>query len=104
MASQVATLREFRDRYLLTCGMGRALVAFYYRWSPPVADTIAASEPLRWMVRCALWPVVLTANLFVFSPVAGGLFLAFCALGMGVSARKLRRRLRRRRIAKAAAA
>jgi hypothetical protein len=104
MASQVATLREFRDRYLLTCGIGRAFVAFYYRWSPPVADAIATSEPLRWMVRCALWPVVLAANLFVFSPVAGSLFVASCALGMVVGARKLRRRLRRRRKAKAARA
>ena len=104
MASQVATLREFRDRYLLTCGAGRAFVAFYYRWSPPAADVIAASEPLRAMVRCALVPAVLTADLFVFSPVAGSLFAAFCALGLGVGLKRLRSPLRRRRQARVAAA
>jgi len=104
MASQVNTLREFRDRYLLRCGVGRAFVAFYYRWSPPVADVIATSEPLRWMVRGALWPVVLTANLFVFSPVAGGLFAASCGLCLVIGARKLRRHLRLRREPKVATA
>jgi hypothetical protein len=101
MASQVSTLREFRDRYLLRCGVGRAFVAFYYRWSPPVADVIAASETLRGMARVALWPAVLTANLFVLSPVAGSLLVASCAVGMVVGARKLRRQLRRRQKARA---
>ena len=97
-------LREFRDHCLLRCGVGRVFVALYYRWSPPVADFIAASEPLRWAARCALWPVVLTASLYVFSPVAGSLVVASCALGMVVGARQLRRHLRRRREAQAAAA
>ena len=96
MASQVNILREFRDRYLLRCGVGRALVASYYRWSPPVAEAIAGSEALRGMTRCALWPVVLMANLFVLSPVAGSLFAAFCAVGIAVGVRKLRRGRRRK--------
>ena len=92
MAAEVDTLREFRDRYLLRCGLGRAFVAFYYRWSPPVADAIATSETLRGMARFTLWPVVLVANLFVLSPVAGSLFAASCAVGMVAGVRKLRRR------------
>jgi hypothetical protein len=47
------TLRQFRDRWLLTNAPGRAFVSFYYRTSPPVADTIAANDGLRLLVRAA---------------------------------------------------
>ena len=64
----------------------------------------AMREPLRWMLRCALWPVVLTASLFVLSPIAGSFLAASCALGLVVGVRKLRRHARRRREAMAATA
>ncbi|MEW6281732.1 MAG: CFI-box-CTERM domain-containing protein [Candidatus Eremiobacterota bacterium] len=54
----VVTLRRFRDRWLLPCAPGRALVAAYYRWSPPVADAIASSSALRLATVAALTPVV----------------------------------------------
>ncbi len=94
MASQVETLREFRDRYLLRCAPGRAFVAFYYRYGPPVAQAIATSETLRGLARFTLWPVVTIAGLFVLSPLAGSLFAASCAVGVAAAARKLRRRRR----------
>jgi hypothetical protein len=96
MASQVETLRQFRDRYLQRWSVGRAFVRLYYAWSPPAADLIASSGVLRFAARVALWPMVLTAGLFVVSPVAGSLFVASCAAGIVVGARKLRR-LRRAR-------
>ena len=34
LAPEVAMLREFRDRYLLTNGLGQAFVEWYYRVSP----------------------------------------------------------------------
>jgi YVTN family beta-propeller protein len=54
----VQILREFRDRYLLTSAMGRGLVCFYSRTSPPIGHWIGRHEPVRTAVRWALTPVV----------------------------------------------
>jgi hypothetical protein len=54
----VLTLREFRDRYLLTNGPGQAFVDWYYRVSPPAAAFIAEHESLKAAVRWGLTPVV----------------------------------------------
>ena len=58
LAPEVLTLREFRDRYLLTNGPGQAFVDWYYRVSPPVAAFIAEHESLKTAVRWGLTPVV----------------------------------------------
>jgi hypothetical protein len=58
LAKEVATLQEFRDRYLLTHLPGRLLVKTYYALSPPVADLIARHESLKAMTRGVLRPVV----------------------------------------------
>jgi hypothetical protein len=55
---EVLTLREFRDRYLLTNGPGQAFVDWYYRVSPPAAGFIAEHESLKTAVRWGLTPVV----------------------------------------------
>ncbi len=52
------SLRYFRDSYLLTNYPGRAFVAFYYKYSPPLADFIANRDWLRAIVRAVLTPIV----------------------------------------------
>jgi len=81
----VRVLRDFRDRWLLTNGPGRAFVAFYYRTSPPIAECIRRHDGVRLLTRWALTPVVFG----VAHPIAAG----FLLLGGWLSATSsLRRR------------
>jgi hypothetical protein len=78
LAKEVRTLRAFRDRYLLTSGIGRLLVKAYYQISPSVAVTIAPHETARALVRLSLLPAIWYAQLALLSP-----FLALLtAMGM----------------------
>lgn len=52
------SLRDFRDRFMMTNAPGRATVRFYYRNSPPLAEYIAERSWLRAVVRGLLTPVV----------------------------------------------
>lgn len=58
MAAAVESLRQFRDRILLTTHLGRNFVATYYRVGPRFASVIAPRAWLRKIVRIALWPLV----------------------------------------------
>ena len=73
LAPEVLTLREFRDRYLLTNAPGQAFVDWYYRVSPPAAAFIAEHESLKTAVRLALTPVVCSIKYPPLLPVAFGL-------------------------------
>ncbi len=55
----VASLRAFRDHYLLPHPLGRAAVAAYQAVSPPLARMIAPHPTLRAAARAALTPIVL---------------------------------------------
>jgi isopenicillin-N N-acyltransferase-like protein len=65
MAEEIQILREFRDEYLLTNPLGRALVDFYYKVSPPIAEFITEHPSLKPIVRAMLVPVVAMSNVFV---------------------------------------
>lgn len=60
LGKHLDSLRGFRDNVLMTNSPGRALVRFYYRHSPPIADFIAGRDGLRALVRGLLAPVVYT--------------------------------------------
>ncbi len=81
----VVTLREFRDRHLLTNPAGTWFVGQYYRHSPPVAAYIRERESLRMLVRIVLAPVVYSIEY----PLAAGLLLTLLAL---IRARRGQRR------------
>jgi hypothetical protein len=96
LAPQVNLLREFRDRYLLSSAQGRALVAWYYRTSPPIAQAVAESRLLRLGVQAALTPVLAVAATILWSPALGVALLALpFAAGACVAARLLHRPPRR---------
>jgi len=86
MDSHVASLRRFRDEVLMRFGAGQAFVAAYYRYSPPVADFIAAREPLRVLTRAALWPLVFTIE----HPGLALGALGFALLGVNLGRRRRR--------------
>ena len=64
-AKEIDYLRKFRDRYLLKNRIGRALVRFYYRHSPPVAEFISKSSLLRKITRFFLAPLVFMVKLLI---------------------------------------
>jgi hypothetical protein len=65
MAEEIQILREFRDAYLLTNPVGKALVGLYYKVSPPIADFIAEHPGLKPMVRAGLLPAVAMSTMAV---------------------------------------
>jgi len=78
LAREVAVLRVFRDRVLVPSPVGRALVAAYYRLSPPLARVIAQHEALKTATRVMLRPAIIGAGFALVSP---GLALVVFAVG-----------------------
>lgn len=72
MADEIRYLRAFRDGYLLTNWIGRRFVELYYRYSPPIADTISQRRPWRRLVRVALMPLVALSKWLLGDRVVDG--------------------------------
>ena len=62
LATEIDSLRRFRDQILLKHSLGEKLVSAYYRWSPPVAAFISQHDWLRALIRFALQPLVWLAD------------------------------------------
>ncbi len=58
MAWEIVILEKFRDRVLITNAVGRFLVRFYYRFSPPMARVIGRHDILRAATRWSILPLV----------------------------------------------
>ena len=65
MAKEIEILREFRDKYLMTNPVGKGLVEFYYRVSPPIAEFITEHPTLKPIVRVGLVPAVAVSTIAV---------------------------------------
>ena len=76
----VAVLRSFRDTFLLTNRPGKAFVAWYYATSPGYADAIRQSEPLKAVVRIALFPVIGFSYLCLTTGIVPALLLTITFL------------------------
>ena len=86
----VAALRRFRDERLLPYAAGRAMVRFYYRHSPPIADYIAPRPWLRAATRLMLAPVVWAVQF----PLLAALLLLAAGAGCARRMRGVRQRQR----------
>jgi len=94
MAKEIEILRGFRDEYLLTNPVGKALVEFYYRVSPPVAEFITEHSSLKPIVRAGLLPAVAMSTIAVnASPARKATMAGLLALvSVAVAAWAARRR------------
>jgi len=59
------TLKQFRDKYLLTNQIGRVFVTLYYKYSPEFAFYIHEHAIVRKMVRIVLYPILKISTWFV---------------------------------------
>jgi hypothetical protein len=62
MADEIAVLRRFRDRHLLTSPLGRRLVEAYYDEGPGLAAHVARDDARRSAARALLAPVIAFAR------------------------------------------
>jgi len=94
MAKEIEILREFRDKYLMTNPVGKGLVEFYYRVSPPIAEFITEHPSLKPIVRAGLLPAVAVSAVVVNTTpaekmgVVGLLVLVSVALAIWVMKRR----------------
>ena len=66
----VKTLRDFRDKYLMSNKFGRFLVNLYYRYSPFIAKIISNNKALKLLVQVNLIPaIVFSYSMVHISPI-----------------------------------
>ena len=87
----VMVLRDFRDQVLQPTASGAAFVEWYYRTSPPIADWIRPRPWARFLVRAALWPVIVAAGLWMWLEPGHWVLLSLL-LGTWIAVRVARRR------------
>lgn len=100
-SGEVGLLCKFRDECLLTNPLGTAFVNAYYKLSPPVADFIRESEPLKAAVRVALKPLVAIATNALDEDAAkqnAPWFIVFMLCGAGATATLIKVDKRRKKI------
>ena len=100
-SGEVGLLCRFRDECLLTNPLGTAFVNAYYKLSPPIAEFISESEPLKAAVRVALKPLVAIATNALDEEAAvqnAPWFIVFMLCGAGATATLIKVDKRRKKI------
>lgn len=100
-SGEVGLLCKFRDECLLTNPLGTAFVNAYYKLSPPVAEFISDSEPLKAAVRVALKPLVAIATNALDEEAASQnapWFIVFMLCGAGATATLIKVNKRKKKI------
>lgn len=54
--SKVVDFKRFRDQVLTKFDLGKKLIRFYYKTSPPIAETIREHKALKIATQVLLWP------------------------------------------------
>jgi hypothetical protein len=91
--NQVQVLREFRDRYMITNPVGRALVSVYYKLSPPMARLINEHPALKPVVRVSLLPAIALSTIAVNTTLNQKMaIMTFLAIACAVAVAGYRRR------------
>ncbi|MFH1231481.1 MAG: CFI-box-CTERM domain-containing protein [Planctomycetota bacterium] len=65
LAKPVILLRQFRDRYLITSGIGQRALSVYYQYSPQLAGYISKHPVVKTTTQIILLPVIIYACLMV---------------------------------------
>lgn len=65
MASEVRTLCQIRDQYLVPNPVGKTFTKMYYKFSPPLARAIRNNDRARAGVRLILYPVIAVCRAFL---------------------------------------
>lgn len=100
-SGEVGLLCKFRDECLLTNPLGTAFVKAYYKLSPPIAEFISDSEPLKAAVRVALKPLVAIATNALDEEAAAQnapWFIVFMLCGAGTTATLIKINKRKKRL------
>jgi hypothetical protein len=93
MADDIQVLRQFRDEYMLTNPVGKALVYLYYAVSPPIAKFITEHPSLRPMTKVGLAPAVSMSTVAVnTSPAEKAAILGLLLLSVVLATWATRRR------------
>jgi hypothetical protein len=96
MAADIQALRDFRDNYLMTNPVGRALVALYYDVSPAIAEFVTVHPGLKPAVRAEIAPLVAMSAVAVKTTsdekaaIVSLLALILAAVALWVVRRRLR--------------
>jgi subtilisin family serine protease len=78
MEPHVKVLRDFRDGYLLKNKYTKVLVSYYYRYSPPIANSIRKYDPLKTAVRIGLLPLTWVVRFILYEQQVYKIILIFC--------------------------